>query len=215
MPVPGFDVRILDDAGNELGPDQQGIVALKLPLPPSCLPTIWGDFARFHEAYLDEIPGYYVSGDCGYKDSDGYVFIMGRTDDVINVAGHRLSTGQLEEVVAEHAAVAECAVIGVADSLKGQIPVGLILLKDGVRVEEQELQAQLSDMVRSEIGAFACFQRALIVQRLPKTRSGKILRKNLRQIAAGEKYTIPSTIDDPASLPEIEAIMREHGMITH
>ncbi|MCZ6831505.1 MAG: propionyl-CoA synthetase [Gammaproteobacteria bacterium] len=213
MPVPGFDVHILDDSGNELGPEQQGIVAIRLPLPPSCLPTIWGDFERFREGYLEEIPGYYVSGDGGYKDADGYVFIMGRTDDVINVAGHRLSTGQLEEVLAGHAAVAECAVIGVADSLKGQIPVGLVLLKDGVEIEEQDLQAQLVDRVRREIGAFACFQRVLIVKRLPKTRSGKILRKSLRQIAAGEDYTIPSTIDDPSSLPEIAAIMREHGMI--
>jgi propionyl-CoA synthetase len=213
VPVPGYNVQILDASGAELGPGQQGLVAIKLPLPPACLPTIWGDFDRFLKAYLEEIPGYYVSGDSGYKDSDGYVFIMGRTDDVINVAGHRLSTGQMEEIVTGHPAVAECAVIGVNDSLKGQTPVGLVLLKDGVDIAEEELQAQLYEMVRKDIGAFACFRRAIIVERLPKTRSGKILRKNLRQIAAGEAYTIPSTIDDPASLPEIEGIMREHGMI--
>jgi propionyl-CoA synthetase len=213
VPVPGYDVQILDGNGSELGPDQQGLVTVKLPLPPGCLPTIWGDFDRFLNAYLTEIPGYYVSGDSGYKDSEGYVFIMGRTDDVINVAGHRLSTGQMEEIVTGHPAVAECAVIGVNDSLKGQTPVGLVLLKDGVDIGEEELQSQLYDMVRKNIGAFACFKRAIIVERLPKTRSGKILRKNLRQIAAGEAYTIPSTIDDPSSLPEIEGIMREHGMV--
>ena len=213
MPVPGFDVQILDDVGREVGPDEQGLVALKLPLPPACLPTIWGDFERFRQGYLEEIPGYYVSGDGGYKDADGYVFIMGRTDDVINVAGHRLSTGQLEEVVAGHPAVAECAVIGVADDLKGQTPVGLVLLKDGVELAEADLQTELYQMIRREIGAFACFRRALIVKRLPKTRSGKILRKSLRQIAAGQAYTVPSTIDDPSSLPEIAEIMREHAMI--
>jgi propionyl-CoA synthetase len=213
VPVPGFNVQILDDKGRELDPGEQGLVAVKLPLPPSCLPTIWGNFERFRAGYLEEIPGYYVSGDGGYKDEDGHVFIMGRTDDVINVAGHRLSTGQLEEVLAGHDAVAECAVIGVADEVKGQVPVGLVLLKDGVNLAEGELQAQLKQRIRHDIGAFACFQRALVVQRLPKTRSGKILRKSLRQIAAGQDYAVPSTIDDPGSLPEIEAILRRHGLI--
>ncbi len=213
MPVPGYNVRILDSEGNEVGPNEQGAVAIKLPLPPSCLPTIWGDFERFRSGYLSAFPGYYVSGDGGYKDEDGYVFIMGRTDDVINVAGHRLSTGEMEGVVASHAAVAECAVIGVNDPLKGQMPVGLMLLKDGVEIDEGQLQAELVRMVRQEIGAVACFKKAIVVRRLPKTRSGKILRKILRQIAAGEQYTIPSTIDDPASLPEIYDIMSDHGLI--
>ncbi len=213
LPSPGFDVRVLDDSGNELPPGQQGNIAVKLPMPPSCLPTVWGDFNRFQEGYLSEFPGYYCSGDGGYKDDDGYVFIMGRTDDVINVAGHRLSTGEMEEIVADHPAVAECAVIGIHDELKGQEPIGLVLLKDGSDIDQETLQAELVAMVRRDIGAIACFKRALIAQRLPKTRSGKILRKLLRQIADGKDYSIPSTIDDPASITEIEALMTEHGMI--
>jgi propionyl-CoA synthetase len=213
VPVPGFDVRILDESGQQLGPDKEGLVAIKLPLPPSCLPTIWRDFDRFLTGYLTEIPGYYVSGDSGHIDEDGYVSIMGRTDDVINVAGHRLSTGEMEEIIADHAAVAECAVIGINDALKGQLPVALVLLKDGVDIGEAELEADLIEMVRERIGAVASFRRALIVERLPKTRSGKILRKSLRQIADGREYSIPSTIDDPASLPEIEGIMKDHGLV--
>ena len=213
VPVPGFDVRILDESGQQLGPDKEGLVAIKLPLPPSCLPTIWRDFDRFRTGYLTEIPGYYVSGDSGHIDEDGYVSIMGRTDDVINVAGHRLSTGEMEEIIADHPAVAECAVIGVNDELKGQLPVALVLLKDGAGIDEPQLETDLIEMVRKRIGAVASFRRALIVQRLPKTRSGKILRKSLRQIADGREYSIPSTIDDPASLPEIESIMKEHGLV--
>jgi propionyl-CoA synthetase len=213
LPSPGFDVRILDDSGNELPAGQQGSIAIKLPMPPSCLPTVWGDFDRFQEGYLSEFPGYYCSGDGGYKDEDGYVFIMGRTDDVINVAGHRLSTGEMEEIVAGHSDVAECAVIGIHDDLKGQEPIGLVLLKDGTTIDQATLQNELVAMVRRDIGAIACFKRALIVERLPKTRSGKILRKLLRQIADGKDYSIPSTIDDPASITEIEALMTEHGMI--
>ncbi|WP_207063053.1 propionyl-CoA synthetase [Motiliproteus sp. SC1-56] len=212
LPVPGFNVQILDGKGNPVGPNEQGNVAIKLPLPPSCLPTIWGDFERFRTGYLNTFEGYYVSGDGGYKDDDGYVYIMGRTDDVINVAGHRLSTGEMEEIVAGHAAVAECAVIGVNDPLKGQAPVGLVLLKDGVEVDEAQLEAELVASVRKEIGAVACFKKAIVVQRLPKTRSGKILRKILRQIADGEEYSVPSTIDDPASLPEIAETLSEHGI---
>ncbi|MCW8885307.1 MAG: propionyl-CoA synthetase [Motiliproteus sp.] len=212
LPTPGFNVQILDGKGNELGANEQGNVAIKRPLPPGCLPTVWGDFERFRTSYLTIFDGYYVSGDGGYKDDDGYVFIMGRTDDVINVAGHRLSTGEMEEVVADHPAVAECAVIGIADSLKGQNPVGLVLLKDGVELDEKELEAELVAMVRKEIGAVACFRQAIVVNRLPKTRSGKILRKLLRQIADGEEYSVPSTIDDPASLPEISEIMGSHGI---
>ncbi|WP_102794843.1 propionyl-CoA synthetase [Bowmanella denitrificans] len=212
LPVPGFDVQILDGAGQALPPGQQGAIAIKLPLPPGCLPSIWGNHERFCAGYLRDYPGYYCSGDGGYKDNDGYVFIMGRTDDVINVAGHRLSTGEMEEILAAHPAVAECSVIGIQDDLKGQVPVGLVLLKDGVQIDEQQLQDELVVMVRSEIGPIACFQRALIVQRLPKTRSGKILRKLLRQIADGQDYTVPSTIDDPASLAEIEGLMRQRGL---
>lgn len=213
VPVPGFNICVLDHEGNELPAGEQGNIAIKLPLPPSCLPTVWGDFERFRTGYLADFPGYYTSGDGGYVDEDGYVFIMGRTDDVINVAGHRLSTGEMEEIVAGHEVVAECAVIGINDPLKGQEPVGLVLLKDGVEIDEADLQAELVALVRKEIGAVACFKRAVIVQRLPKTRSGKILRKLLRQIADGLDYSIPSTIDDPASLPEIEEIMGRKGLV--
>jgi propionyl-CoA synthetase len=214
LPMPGFNVQIVDSEGNELPAGEQGNIAIKLPLPPSCLPTVWGDFERFRTGYLTEFPGYYSTGDGGYKDEEGYVFIMGRTDDVINVAGHRLSTGEMEEIVASHPAIAECCVIGVNDPLKGQQPIGLVLLKNGIEVDEAGLEAELVAMVRKEIGAVACFRKAIVVQRLPKTRSGKILRKLLRQIADGSTYSVPSTIDDPASLPEIEEIMDRHGLVT-
>ncbi|WP_299203155.1 propionyl-CoA synthetase [uncultured Amphritea sp.] len=214
VPVSGFNIHILDHDGNELPNGEQGNIALKLPLPPSCLPTVWGDFERFRTGYLSEFPGYYCSGDGGYKDDDGYIFIMGRTDDVINVAGHRLSTGEMEEIVADHPAVAECAVIGINDPLKGQQPIGLVLLKNGVEIDDAQIEAELVAMVRKEIGAVACFRRAIVVQRLPKTRSGKILRKLLRQIADGQEYTVPSTIDDPASLPEIQEIMGRNGLVS-
>ncbi len=213
LPSPGFDVRILDDDGNELGPNEQGNVAIKLPLPPSCLPSVWGDFDRFKSGYLEQFEGYYTSGDGGYIDDDGYVFIMGRTDDVINVAGHRLSTGEMEEVLAGHPDVAECAVIGISCPIKGQLPIGLVLLKDGADIEEQQLNAELVASVRNTIGALACFKTALIAKRLPKTRSGKILRKLLRQISSGDDYVIPSTIDDPGSIPEIEGLLREHQLV--
>lgn len=212
-PVPGFNIQILDNSGQPLPANTQGAIAIKLPLPPSCLATIWGDFDRFSDGYLTEFPGYYCSGDGGYIDEDGYLFIMGRTDDVINVAGHRLSTGEMEEVLAAHSAVAECSVIGVHDSLKGQVPIGLALLKDGVTISEADLQAQLVSMVRKEIGAVACLKQTLIVPRLPKTRSGKILRKLLRQIADNQEFVVPSTIDDPASIAEIKDIMFKHGLV--
>ncbi|MBT1064118.1 propionyl-CoA synthetase [Bowmanella sp. Y26] len=212
LPVPGFDVQVLDGNGQPMAAGQQGAIAIKLPLPPGCLPTIWGNHERFCAGYLRDYPGYYCSGDGGYKDQDGYVFIMGRTDDVINVAGHRLSTGEMEEILAAHSAVAECSVIGIQDELKGQVPIGLVLLKDGVVIDEARLQEELVAMVRSEIGPIACFQRAVVVQRLPKTRSGKILRKLLRQIADGQEYVVPSTIDDPASLSEIESVMQSQGV---
>jgi propionyl-CoA synthetase len=208
-PLPGYQVSILDEMGEPCEPMQQGFIAIKLPLPPGCLPTVWGDQARFESAYLKQFPGYYVSGDGGYIDQDGYLFVMGRIDDVINVAGHRLSTGEMEEVVGAHPAVAECAVIGSHDELKGQVPFGLVVLKDGVQQSEQEISKELIQKVRNEIGAIACFTQAIIVQRLPKTRSGKILRRTLRQLADGEEYAIPSTIDDPASLSEIEELMRQ------
>lgn len=212
LPVPGYHLAILDADGQELPPGQQGAIAIKLPLPPSCLPTIWGNFERFTAGYLRSYPGYYTSGDGGYRDEDGYVFVMGRTDDIINVAGHRLSTGEMEQVVASHAAVAECAVIGIADELKGQVPLGLVILKDGVEIAADTLQAELVAMVRHEIGPVASFHRAITVSRLPKTRSGKILRRLLRQISDGEDYTVPSTIDDPGSLQEIEATLATHGL---
>ncbi|WP_420553947.1 propionyl-CoA synthetase [Neptuniibacter marinus] len=214
VPISGFNVQILDPDGNELPAGEQGAIALKLPLPPSCLPTVWGDYERFRTGYLTDYPGYYCSGDGGYKDEDGYVFIMGRTDDVINVAGHRLSTGEMEEIVADHPAVAECAVIGINDPLKGQQPIGFVLLKNGVDIDGQQLESELVALVRKEIGAVACFKRAVIVDRLPKTRSGKILRKLMRQIADGQDYTVPSTIDDPVSLSVIEDVMSENGLIT-
>jgi propionyl-CoA synthetase len=207
LPVPGYDLRILDESGAELGPGQEGAVVLKEPLPPGCLPTVWGDHQRYVDAYWSTYPGFYLTGDGGYRDEDGYVYIMGRIDDVINVAGHRMSTGELEEVLAGHPAVAECAVVGIADQDKGQIPLGLVVLKDGSNVEAATLQAELVQMVRGSLGAFANFKRAFVVQRLPKTRSGKILRQLLRRMIDGEPYSVPSTIDDPAVLPEIAAII--------
>ena len=204
VPVPGYNIKILDETGEILDTDENGYVAIQLPLPPGCLPTIWGDTERFKNSYLSQFSGYYVSGDGGYIDEDGYLFIMGRTDDVINVAGHRLSTGEMEEIVASHHAVAECAVIGIKDQLKGQLPMGLVVLKDGVDVEHSVIQHELVQLVREQIGAIACFHNAVIVERLPKTRSGKILRKVLRQIGDGQNYTVPSTIDDPAILDEIK-----------
>lgn len=208
VPVPGFNVQILDEAGEEVATGEQGYVALQQPLPPGCLPTVWGDEARFQSSYLEQFPGYYASGDGGYFDNDGYLFIMGRTDDVINVAGHRLSTGEMEEIVAAHPAVAECAVIGISDQLKGQLPLGLVVLKDGVDIEADTLQTELVQSVREQIGAIACFREALVVARLPKTRSGKILRKVLRQMVDGEAYKVPSTIDDPAILDEIATLLQ-------
>lgn len=214
VPVPGFNVHILDDSGKVLRANEQGYIALKLPLPPGCLTTIWGNDARFVDGYLRTFPGYYASGDGGYIDEDGYLFVMGRTDDVINVAGHRLSTGEMEQIVASHPAIAECCVIGIHEPIKGQQPLALVLIKNGINVDETILEAELVAMVRQEIGALACFKKAIIVARLPKTRSGKILRKLLRQIADGSQYSIPSTIDDPASLPEIATLMRSKGLVS-
>lgn len=202
-PLPGFQVCILDDDGEPVAPGTQGNIALRLPLPPGCLQGIWGNPDRFEAGYLSRFPGHYQSGDAGMLDEDGYLFVMGRTDDIINVAGHRLSTGEMEEVLGAHPAVAECAVIGVADDLKGELPLGLVVLKNGVSIDERTLCAETIALVRQEIGALACFQGALVVKRLPKTRSGKILRRVMRQIANAEPYTVPSTIDDPECLGEL------------
>ncbi|MGF1791001.1 propionyl-CoA synthetase [Photobacterium profundum] len=202
--IPGYQVEVLNELGERQAMNEQGYIAIKRPLPPSCLPTVWRNHDRFESGYLSQFPGYYVSGDGGYIDEDGYLFVMGRIDDVINVAGHRLSTGEMEEVVGAHEAVAECAVIGIHDDLKGQLPLGLVVLKDGYVSENGAIEAELLQQVRAKIGAVACFKRALIVERLPKTRSGKILRRVIRQIADGEQYVVPSTIDDPSSLNEIE-----------
>lgn len=207
MPVPGYGVVVLDETGEEKATNQQGYIAIKRPLPPGCLPTVWRNHDRFQSGYLSQFPGYYVSGDGGYLDEEGYLFVMGRIDDVINVAGHRLSTGEMEEVVGGHEAVAECAVIGIHDELKGQLPLGLVVLKDGYYSVDGIIEKELLQKVRHEIGAVACFNRALVVDRLPKTRSGKILRRVIRQIADGEQYVVPSTIDDPSSLREIEKVL--------
>ncbi|MNN27684.1 Acetyl-coenzyme A synthetase [compost metagenome] len=211
-PVPGYNVQVLDDEGRPLGPNQQGSIVIALPLPPGCAQTLWNDHPRYLQSYLRAFPGYYHTGDGGYIDEDGFVYIMGRTDDVINVSGHRLSTGEMEELLALHEAVAECAVIAVQDSLKGHVPLGLVVLKDDARVGEEELQKALVALVRDRIGALACFQRVLVVKRLPKTRSGKILRAVLRKIADGEEYTPPSTIDDPAILGEIAERLERVGL---
>ena len=211
MPVPGFNIDILDDEGNKLGSNEQGFIAIKLPLPPSCLTSIWGDTERFKESYLEQFPGYFATGDGGYFDDDGYLYIMGRVDDVINVAGHRLSTGEMEEIVGKHPMVAECAVIGRSDEFKGQMPMGFVVVKNTSDSDNSEaateIVKQLIKMVRDEIGAVASFKEALIVSRLPKTRSGKILRKTLRAMVDGEEYTVPSTIEDPAALEEIKALL--------
>ncbi len=213
LPVPGYDLRILDEKGREVGPGQEGSVVIKEPLPPSAFSTIWGDHDRYIEAYWSQFKGFYLTGDEGYRDEDGYVYIMGRIDDVINVAGHRLSTGQMEEVVANHPAIAECTVVGIADEEKGQVPLGLLLLKDGVNIEDDTLEDELVQMVRQGVGAFANFKRAVVVKRLPKTRSGKILRQVLRKMVDGEPYVVPSTIDDPGVLPEIESILQKRGVM--
>lgn len=213
VPVPGFKVSILDDSGEPVAAQQQGYIAVELPLPPGCLSTIWGNDDRYVDGYLRTFNGYYASGDGGYLDEDGYLFVMGRTDDVINVAGHRLSTGEMEQIVASHPAVAECCVIGIYEAIKGQQPLAMVLLKNGVTIAETQLESELIALVRQEIGALACFKKAMIVSRLPKTRSGKILRKLLRQIAAGQAYTVPSTIDDPACLTEIAEVMAQKQLI--
>jgi len=206
--VPGYDIRVVDDAGKPLPAGEHGALVVTLPLPPGSLPTLWNNDDQFVASYLSAYPGYYHTGDGGYIDADGYVYVMGRTDDVINTAGHRLSTGELEQALAGHPAVAECAVIGVADELKGTVPVGLVILKAGVTSSHGSVQTELIERVRDEVGAVASFKRCLIVARLPKTRSGKILRATMRAIADGREYNVPATIEDPAVLEEIKQTLR-------
>ncbi|EME63760.1 propionyl-CoA synthetase [Amycolatopsis decaplanina DSM 44594] len=207
-PVPGWAVRILDQAGDPLPAGQEGAIAIELPLPPGSLPTLWQDDERYRESYLSRYEGYYLTGDSGYVDEDGYLFVMGRTDDVINVAGHRLSTGSMEAVLASHPAVAECAVIGVRDQLKGQLPRGFVVLKSGADVDAETLKAELVALVRRDIGPVAAFRDVSIVDALPKTRSGKILRKTMRGIADGRDEQVPSTIEDASVLDALKAVLR-------
>ena len=210
LPVCGYDIQILNEEGEEVEAGVEGYVTVKLPLPPGTLSNLWGNPARFKFGYLERFPGYYFSGDGGYKDEDGYVFITGRVDDIINVAGHRLSTAEMEEIVASHKAVAECAVFGVHCDLKGQKPLGLVVLKSGEVSDESQIQKEIIQDVRHEIGAVASFRDVLVVNRLPKTRSGKILRKLLRNIADEQQYNIPSTIDDVAIITEIKSVYQTH-----
>ncbi len=211
--MPGYDIQVVDDEGHQVQAGTLGNVVVKLPLPPSCLPTLWNAEKRFHEAYLEEFPGYYKTSDAGIIDEDGYLFIMARTDDIINVAGHRLSTGGMEEVIASHPDVAECAVIGVADKLKGQKPVGFMIINSGVSKDESEIEKEVVALVREKIGPVAAFKTAIQVPRLPKTRSGKILRATMQKIADGMEWKMPATIDDPAILDEITEAMKSRGMV--
>jgi len=208
VPAPGYDVRVLGPHGDEMAPGETGDIVIRLPLPPGCLPSLWHDDQRFIESYLSAYPGHYLTGDGGYFDGDGYLYVMGRTDDVINVAGHRLSTGEMEEVLASHPAVAECAVIGVADSVKGQVPRGLVVLKAGSRADLDVLRAELVQLIRDQIGPVAALRQIDVVTALPKTRSGKILRKTMRRIADGADEPVPSTIDDPGALEAIRPVLR-------
>ncbi len=201
----------LDEANKELPPGQIGSIAIRLPMPPGCLPTLWNNDAGYESSYLTRHPGHYLTGDAGYEDEDGYLYIMSRVDDIINVAGHRLSTGAMEEVLAGHPDVAECAVVGVADALKGEIPVGFVVTKAGVNRSDAELAKQLVERVRERIGPVAAFKLAMVVKRLPKTRSGKILRGTMKKIADGTEYGMPATIDDPATLDEIAATLKKAG----
>ena len=210
-PVPGYDIRVLDEGRNEVKRGEIGAIVVKLPMPPGCFPTLWNAEARYKSAYLEDFPGYYKTGDAGYMDEDGYLYVMTRTDDVINVAGHRLSTGGMEEVLSSHPDVAECAVIGVNDELKGQVPLGFVVLKLGVNRPHAEILKEIVALVREKIGPVAAFKTAAVVQRLPKTRSGKVLRGTMQKIANGENYKQPATIEDPAVLPEIAATLADAG----
>ncbi|UXU75195.1 MULTISPECIES: propionyl-CoA synthetase [unclassified Paracoccus (in: a-proteobacteria)] len=214
VPMPGYDVQVLDEGGNPVPPGTLGAIAIRLPMPPGTLPTLWNADDRFRKSYLEHFPGYYETGDAGYMDEDGYLYIMARTDDVINVAGHRLSTGAMEEVLASHPAVAECAVIGVADALKGQAPLGFLCLKAGVDTPHEQIVAEVVAMVRDRIGPVAAFRQACVVDRLPKTRSGKILRATMARIADGDEFKMPATIEDPAVLDDIRQALAGLGYPT-
>jgi propionyl-CoA synthetase len=209
--VPGWDIRVVDGEGRDMKPGETGAIVVRLPLPPGSLPTLWNADQRFKDSYLAAYPGFYQTGDAGFRDADGYLYIMARTDDVINVAGHRLSTGAIEEVLAAHPDVAECAVFGVADEMKGQLPLGLLVLKSGVDRQPAEIVREVVQMVRERIGPVASFKSATVVKRLPKTRSGKILRGTMRRIADSQEYRTPATIDDPAILPEIAEALAALG----
>jgi propionyl-CoA synthetase len=209
--APGWEVRALDEAGKDVAPGDVGAIACKLPLPPGTLPGLWNAEERFRSSYLETFPGYYETGDAGFIDDDGYIHVMSRTDDVINVAGHRLSTGAIEEVLASHEDVAECAVIGAADQMKGQLPLGLLVLKAGVEKDEAEIVAEVVQMVRDQVGPVAVFKKAAVIGRLPKTRSGKVLRATMRKIADGEEYKVPATIEDPDVLGEIGTALKSLG----
>jgi propionyl-CoA synthetase len=208
VPMPGYDVRVVDESNNELPRNTMGSIVVKLPLPPACLPTLWQQDARFKESYLSEFPGYYKTADAGFIDDDGYVSVMGRTDDIINVAGHRLSTGGMEEVLAGHKDVAECAVIGIKDDLKGEVPCGFVVLKAGVNRPPSDIEKEIVALVREKIGPVASFKLAITLARLPKTRSGKILRGTMKKIADGDDWSMPATIDDPAILDEVGAALK-------
>ena len=210
--MPGYDVRVVDEQSKELPAGTMGSIVIKLPLPPACLPTLWQADERFRESYLVEFPGYYKTSDAGFKDEDGYLYIMGRTDDIINVAGHRLSTGGMEEVLSGHQDVAECAVIGIADALKGEVPCGFVVLKAGVKRPVAEIEQECVALVRERIGPVAAFKLTITIARLPKTRSGKILRGTMKKIADGETWTMPATIDDPAVLDEIGRALKAKGV---
>jgi propionyl-CoA synthetase len=211
VPMPGYALAVLDEGGKPVAPNTMGAIVIRLPLPPGALPTLWQAEDRFRESYLAAYPGYYNTSDAGYLDEDGYIWVMGRTDDIINVAGHRLSTGGMEEVLASHPAVAECAVIGVKDSLKGEVPCGFVVLKSGVRQEPAEIERELVGLVRDRIGPVAAFKLAITVGRLPTTRSGKILRGTMKRIADGDEWALPATIDDPAALDEVAEALRGRG----
>ena len=213
--VPGYDVRVLDDGGHQVPAGDIGRIMIRLPLPPGCLPTLWQQDDRYVQSYLSAEPGYYLTGDAGYLDEDGYVFVMSRIDDIINVAGHRLSTGAMEGALASHPDVAECAVIGVADALKGELPLGLVVLKAGVERDDARIAKELITLVRDVIGPVAAFKHVVVVERLPKTRSGKILRGTMKRIADGQEYTMPATIDDPAILDEITLALEAVGYAHH
>ena len=212
VPMPGYDVQVIDDAGHPVPAGTLGNVVIKLPLPPGCLPTLWHAESRFFDSYLAEFPGYYKTADAGFVDDDGYLFIMARTDDIINVAGHRLSTGGMEEAVSGHPDVAECAVIGIADSMKGQIPAGFVVINSDVTRSDEEIEKEIVKLVRDQIGPVAAFKMVMVVKRLPKTRSGKILRATMQKIADGEAWKMPATIDDPGILDEIAEVMSKHGI---